>query len=289
MSVGATGARVEFRDVAGIRTRVLLAGPDGRDGEDGPAVLLVQPGGAVADVWLPLMARLAGAARLVAPDLPGHGFTPYPGAGGGAPHPLLLGHLTALLDDLGIGRCAVFGSSLGAHLALLLHLGDPARFDRVALSGSASSFASEDELHATVTRFRQTAATAAGAASLDGARRALQRYCSDGFAVPDELVLVHAISSAVPEIADGQARLFTDLLDRDAVRPFRVAERLGEVTAPCLVVWGREDRVSPFGTAAAGVGRLPGAEVVVFDDCGHMPYLERPGEVAAALLALLGR
>jgi len=48
---------------------------------------------------------------------------------------------------------------------------------------------------------------------------------------------------------------------------------------PVTVVWGREDRVFPAAQAEA----VAGADRRLVDGAGHMPHMERPGEVQAAI------
>ena len=67
---------------------------------------------------------------------------------------------------------------------------------------------------------------------------------------------------------------------RDAVR--QAAERLG---VPALVIHGREDPI-PLESAAAAAAAL-GAPLVALDACGHVPYVEQPEALAAALHAFL--
>ncbi|MFQ5426088.1 MAG: alpha/beta fold hydrolase, partial [Gaiellales bacterium] len=52
--------------------------------------------------------------------------------------------------------------------------------------------------------------------------------------------------------------------------------RLGELDAPILVLWGRDDRVIPVAHAEALVGR---AQVEVLAGPGHVPHLEAASEV----------
>jgi pimeloyl-ACP methyl ester carboxylesterase len=42
------------------------------------------------------------------------------------------------------------------------------------------------------------------------------------------------------------------------------------------VIWGRDDLFVPASDAAGFTERIPGAELIVFDECGHMPMAERP-------------
>lgn len=53
-------------------------------------------------------------------------------------------------------------------------------------------------------------------------------------------------------------------------------QRFGQLTAPGLVIWGRQDPyIAPeFGRLYADT--LPNAELVLLDDAGHWPWLDRP-------------
>jgi pimeloyl-ACP methyl ester carboxylesterase len=61
--------------------------------------------------------------------------------------------------------------------------------------------------------------------------------------------------------------------------------RLGAVTVPTLVIWGDSDRIvtSDYGRAYAEA--IPGAEFRLLPDTGHLPQLETPDQVIAALRA----
>ena len=59
----------------------------------------------------------------------------------------------------------------------------------------------------------------------------------------------------------------------DPIRP-----RLGEVTAPTLVLHGTEDPLFPIGHGVALAEAIPGAELVVLPDEAHQPFQERPEE-----------
>lgn len=59
-------------------------------------------------------------------------------------------------------------------------------------------------------------------------------------------------------------------------------ERLGDIAAPTLVVWGAHDRLLHVSAAEVFHRGVPDASLVVFDDYGHMPQFEAPAESAAA-------
>jgi len=64
---------------------------------------------------------------------------------------------------------------------------------------------------------------------------------------------------------------------------FDIRERVGEITAPTLVITGSEDRMTPpkFGQWLAE--RIPGARFVLVEGAGHMVMLEKPDQVASAV------
>lgn len=71
-----------------------------------------------------------------------------------------------------------------------------------------------------------------------------------------------------------------------SLRPLR---RIENLAVPSLFIYGRHDPlITPrFG---AKIGRLvPGAEVEVWEDCGHAPQLELPDRTAGRMLSFLGR
>ncbi len=75
---------------------------------------------------------------------------------------------------------------------------------------------------------------------------------------------------------------------RIAWRPYMYSPTLphllGAVRAPALVVWGREDRVVPLECGERYVKTLPDARLWVLDGVGHFVDLERPAELARAVI-----
>lgn len=61
------------------------------------------------------------------------------------------------------------------------------------------------------------------------------------------------------------------------------AEVLNQIRCPALLLTGREDGWSPPTRHAEMAAKIPGSQLVVIPDCGHMSMLERPNEVSAAL------
>jgi len=72
-----------------------------------------------------------------------------------------------------------------------------------------------------------------------------------------------------------------------ASRPLDLAERLDELTLPVLVVTGDDDRIVPTADSLRLAGELPGAELAVISDAGHVPHEEQPEAFMDAVRAFL--
>jgi pimeloyl-ACP methyl ester carboxylesterase len=64
--------------------------------------------------------------------------------------------------------------------------------------------------------------------------------------------------------------------------------QLKAMKTPTLVIWGREDRLLPLEDGRHVAAQIPGARLVVIDDCGHIPSAEQPRAFLGALGGFLG-
>jgi 4,5:9,10-diseco-3-hydroxy-5,9,17-trioxoandrosta-1(10),2-diene-4-oate hydrolase len=62
---------------------------------------------------------------------------------------------------------------------------------------------------------------------------------------------------------------------------------LGKIAAPTIIFWGRQDRIIPAAHAQIAASKIPGAELHIFDRCGHMPMFEHPNEFNKIVLNFL--
>lgn len=101
----------------------------------------------------------------------------------------------------------------------------------------------------------------------------------------DDHALVAAILDMIARHTNAQ---FAAQVDALLARPDRRA-LLAALRLPVLVACGREDRWAPVAQHEAMAALVPGAQLAVFERCGHMAPMERPDAVADALQALLAR
>ena len=71
-------------------------------------------------------------------------------------------------------------------------------------------------------------------------------------------------------------------LSRSARRN-HLGKKLGMIQCPTLLIWGKQDIVTPPEAAEGFLSSIRGSEIVWFDQCGHAPMIEKPAEFASAL------
>jgi len=67
----------------------------------------------------------------------------------------------------------------------------------------------------------------------------------------------------------------------------RLPALLGRLKVPARILWGREDRLVPLECGEIYQKAIPGSDLVVIDNCGHVPQVERPEEFLRAALEFL--
>ena len=234
-------------------------------------VLLLHAGIADKRMWAPQVDALeASGHRVIAPDLPGFGDAPLE-----PPTVDYVAFAVGLLD----GPAAVVGCSFGGRVALEIAGARPDLAGRLVLvaPGLGSTAWSEDsqagfaEEEALLER-----GDLAGAAAQQ-ARMWLAPDASDEVRALTEAMTVRSYDRQLP--VDGEVR---------AVWPEPSAEtRLRELGVPALLVVGDADRAEMVSLAERLADELPDSRLETIAGAGHLPSLERPGELNRLLLDFL--
>lgn len=218
-----------------------------------PLLLIHGAAGTHLDWSLALRKRHA-----LAPDLPAHGRSP-------GPPPATLracaDALAALLDALGVPRVIAVGQSMGGGIALALALAHPQRVAGLVLIGTGARLPVNPDLLARI----QTDQAGLGESFKKWmwARATSQPVRQRGF----ELFM-----QCPPEVV---------YADYAACAAFDVTARLGEISAPALVIAADEDRMLPNAISAALADGLPQARYVLLAGAGHLMVIEQAEAVAA--------
>jgi pimeloyl-ACP methyl ester carboxylesterase len=254
--------------------------PFHRAGSGTPLVLLH----GFTDTWrtwelvLPTLARRH---DVLAPTLAGH--TGGPPLAGAVTHDVVADEIERAMDAAGFGTAHVVGNSLGGYMAL--QLAARGRAESVVAFAPAGGWTPGDPAFDEVIRAfgplqAQLKLAAPNAerivASAEGRRRATQLIvaCSDH--IPADLIAHQMVGiagcPAAPEMIDYALRAGYPL---DAER----------ITCPVRMVWGADDLLLPWPSAAVRYRALfPQAEWVVLDGVGHCPQLDVPLEAAQLII-----
>ncbi|GAA0915861.1 alpha/beta hydrolase [Nonomuraea longicatena] len=257
-------------DVNGITLGVRTAGRP----ED-PAVLLLHGAGQSLLAWeQEFVDRLvAGGRHVVAVDARDTGrSTSFPV--GQPPYGLrdLVADAAALIEALGLARVHVVALSQGSAVAQLLALDHPERVATLTLAAATPGGPGHeqpdlppmaDHILALFTEEAPAPDWSSREAVIEYLVEGERPYAGDRF---DPAGSRAAAERTYERTRDLAAQLTNPFLI-DPGKPWR--DRLGEITAPTLVVHGSQDPLFPLGHAEALTAEIPGARLLVLDGVGH--------------------
>jgi 3-oxoadipate enol-lactonase len=235
----------------------------------GEPLLLIHGLGYARWGWEPVVERLARSFDVILFDNRGIGESDAP------PGPYTAAELAAdasqVLDEAGVERAYVLGTSLGGMVAQELALAEPERVDRLVLActtpGGPESFPMPEQTVQLLT---------------SGAT--LRQFVENALAPePDaqlvERILRHRERTAQPvEAWSAQAA---------AGATFDALDRIAGIAAPTLILHGTEDAVVDSRNTALLALRIPGARVELFPGGGHLFFWEQPERFVAVVTEFL--
>ncbi|WP_329310084.1 bifunctional 3-oxoadipate enol-lactonase/4-carboxymuconolactone decarboxylase PcaDC [Streptomyces sp. NBC_01262] len=239
-----------------------------------PPLILGPSLGTSLAVWDPQVPALARTHHVIRYDLPGHGGSPASLLRSGATVADLGRLVLALAASLGVDRFAYAGISLGGAIGSWLAVHHPERIDSLALICTSARFGEPAGWHerAALVRAKGTDPVADSAAT---------RWFTEGFAgEPAAEALVADMRAADPEAYAACC---------DAIAAFDLRAELPGVSAPTLVVAGRQDPATPPSHGRELADGIPGASLTEVAHAAHLANVERPAPVLAALLGHLAQ
>jgi pimeloyl-ACP methyl ester carboxylesterase len=246
-------------DLRAMERHVTLSHGDTRYFEcgTGPAVLLLHGVGYTAggSNWLFNLRALSAGRRVIAPDFAGFG------TGGRLAQPYSFAYLVDFVrefqDALGLPSSDVVGHSMGGWVASLLAYESPDRVGRLVLVASGGT---ATRPLASMTRFTPPA------------RAAHDEAVAQRLALPAEaaapLAELEWRAASVPGAAEAYQRLLDHMTDPETRQRYSTVRRLPLVTAPTLVLWGKDDTVNDPAMGTTTASLLPDARLTLLD-CGH--------------------
>ena len=250
---------------------------------DGFPVVLIHGSNASLHTWEPWVARLSPTYRVISLDLPAHGLSgPVPSRDYSTA--AYVGVTEKLIDKLGLTRFAIGGNSMGGGVAWHYAAAHPDKVAALILVDSVGQ--PEPGKSSPPIGFR--------IARIPVLRDLLASVLPRSMIEQSLHQSVSVQSIVTPAAVDRYWELLRYPGNRSATMDrFAGYHRqddtalLAKLTMPVQIVWGREDKLIPVGSAAWFSRHLPNARVTILDGIGHLPMEEAPDRALAPVLPLL--
>jgi len=254
-----------FVTVGDLTVHVRVDGPPG-----GAPLVMLHSLGTTSDIWDAQAAALARSFRVIRPDMRGHGLT------GCTPGPysmaLLADDLAGVLDALQVNQAHIAGISIGGMIAQAFAAAYPGRAASLMLVDTAMAIPPAESWTA-----RAATVRAEGIGAIEDA--VIARWVTPGFAGAPETAGLRAMLTRTP--VEGYAAA------AEAIAAADLTSGTSALSVPALVVVGDQDASTPVASAMALQGAIAGASLIVIEGAAHIPTVEKPEEVSAALLGFL--
>lgn len=192
--------------------------------------------------------------------------------------------LKGLLDVLELEKVHIIGNSMGGHSAVAFALANPQRVGKLVMMGGGTGGPSLfqpmplEGIKLLQGVYRDP--------TVENLKKMLNVFMYDASKLTDDLI---------------QARLDAMLTRRDHLENFLkslaanpkqfpdVSPRLGEIAAPALVIWGRDDRFVPLDVGLRLLWGMQDAQLHVFNKCGHWAQWEHADAFNTMVIEFLRR
>lgn len=276
-----------FTDVDGITVHYKETGQGA-----GLPLMLLHGFAASTYSWREVMEPLAQDRRVIAFDRPAFGLTerPMPGDFPNDVNPYTAAAQTdltvGLMDELGVDQAVLVGNSAGGAIAAYTALRHPERVKALVLVDAAiySGGGSPGWVRPLLT---SPQARRIGPLLVRNIRDWGYEFGQSAWHDPSKFTDEIWANYSKPLQVENWDRALYELTQ--ASRPLGLDQRLQELGVPVLVITGDDDRIVPTEQSIRLAGEIPGAELVVIPNCGHVPQEECPAEFLAAVEAFLAQ
>jgi pimeloyl-ACP methyl ester carboxylesterase len=179
-------------------------------------------------------------------------------------------HIAAFIEHKNYTNIHLLGNSLGGHVALVYILKHPERVKSLTLTGSSGLFEN--------------------AMGDSYPKRGDYEYIKNKTAQTfyDPAVATPELVDEVFEITKNRLKVIKIIsLAKSAIR-HNLGEELNQIQQPTLLIWGKNDIVTPPFVAEEFKKLIPNSQLHFIDKCGHAPMMEVPVEFNSILEKFLG-
>jgi len=248
----------KFTNVNGYRIRYLEDGPT-----DGKILILLHGLGASAERWSRVIPILSRDYRVIAPDIIGFGYSDKPAVD--YTLDFFIDFFKLFLDNLGISKASIIGSSLGGHIASEFAIRFNHMVEKLVLVSPAGMMRKSSPA---LDRYIMAALYP----EYQRVYETFREMVYDSNTINQEILMDFINRMSLPNAK--YAFMSTLLGIRYAPR---LTGRLSNITAPTLLMWGENDTTIPLAEYAHQYNGIPNMEELeVIKKCGHIAPIEKP-------------
>lgn len=195
------------------------------------------------------------------------------------------------LEGLGLSGIPVIGNSMGGVVALQLAIAKPELFSKIVTIGGVGRNIFSPGPGEGLVRLTDFVENPTREALVQW----LQSMVYDQAMVTEQLIEDRWALATEPATLEASRRMYGYAATAARLKMAAESDRapywalLNRVTAPTLLTWGRDDRVSPLDMALIPMRTMPRAELHVLPDCGHWAMIEQQAAWESAVIAFLTR
>jgi pimeloyl-ACP methyl ester carboxylesterase len=232
-------------------------------GNSGRIIILLHGLGASAERWLPIMPYLAERYRVIAPDIVGFGLSEKPTVDYTVE--FFSKFLGEFINHISVENpINIMGSSLGGRIAIEYAIQNAQNIEKMILVAPAGINEEPTEaLHSYI--------QAALHPTIDDAKKAFLMMAGNNRVIEQDVISDFVNRMLLP---NSRLSFMSSLLGLK--KSTLTQERLGKISNPTLVLWGKDDRVIPIKNATRFYTSIKNSKHEEMEKCGHTPFVDEP-------------
>ena len=258
---------------------------------DGPTLLFLHGSGPGVTGWRNfrgIFGTFAAHFRCLILEFPGFGVSDDFGG-----HPMITAFAAAgtFVDALGLDSVDIVGNSMGGGVGINYAIREPAKVRRLVTIGGIGTNVFTPGPSEGIRLLQEFTEDPTRQRLIDW----LKSMVYDQALVTEELIEERWALATDPDTLESARRMYGKAAFAQMMAAMRASDApmqwatMHKVSAPTLLTWGRDDRVSPLDMALIPMRTIPNAELHVFPNCGHWAMIEAKTAFESTVLSFLLR
>ncbi len=185
--------------------------------------------------------------------------------------------LDKFMAELKIEKASLVGNSMGGWVAGWMAIKYPNRVEKIVLADAAGIVPAN---------FNEAQIYQLNNSTRDEIRANMKLIFANPLFQNNEALVDQFMTARVTANDGGTINSIIDSIKR---KEDFLNDRLGEIKKPTLIIWGKQDGLLPVANAYTFNKGIAGSELVVFDQCGHVPQFEKAADFNKKVLEFLAK